>query len=367
MAEAGAHESPEASRSGPRGAVAPGPVPPATSDTDRWTAWDRFVESMHQAGFMQSSWWADFRATAGFGHFGITLRDHGAIVGGALVLRVSYAPGRCFYYIQDGPVLPDSESARGEVFEAILDAIEERRRSDTETVSHLRIEPRWQHWPAFARGFQAPACPDKYTEPRNTLCVDLCHPEETILARMKPKGRYNIRVAQRHGVSVVDDTSSQGVADFLTIYEETAVRQGLKAKPPDYFDALVALLMPTQGVSVLFAEYGGTRLATALVVYFGRRATYFFGGSLERDRQVMAPYLLHFDAIRRAKARGCEWYDFWGVAPPDEPRHPWHGISEFKRKFGGVDVTLVPTADYVYDPAAYAHYVACQRSSACPP
>lgn len=365
MAEDRALESPGASPSvpsgaAPSGAVTPGPVSPDPGEADRWTAWDRFVESSHHAGFMQSSWWADFRATAGFGHFGITLKDHGAIVGGALALRLSYAPRHCFYYIQDGPVLPDGEPIRGDVFEAILDAIDERRRSDDEAVSHLRIEPRWTDRPGFVRGFQAPAYPDRYTEPRNTLCVELCQPDETILAQMKPKGRYNIRVAQRHGVSVVEDNSAQGVSDFLSIYRQTAARQGLKAKPPDYFWTLVSLLMPRQRVSILFAEYGGRRLATALVVYFGRRATYFFGGSLETDRQVMAPYVLHFDAMRGAKARGCAWYDFWGVAPPDEPNHPWRRISEFKRKFGGVDVTLTPTLDYVYDPEAYAHYMACQ-------
>jgi peptidoglycan pentaglycine glycine transferase (the first glycine) len=356
------NESPSSSRKELCGDVTPGPVSPVTCETDRWTAWDRFLESVHQAGFMQSSWWADFRATAGFGHFGITLKDQGAIVGGALALRFSYAPQRCFYYIQDGPVLPDSESARSEVFEAILEAIEERRQSETETVSHLRIEPRWPHLPAFVRGFQRPACSDKYREPRNTLCVELRHSEETILAQMKPKGRYNIRVAQRHGVSVFEDTSKQGVTDFLRIYKRTALRQGLKAKPPGYFRTLVSLLMPLKRVSIVFAEYGGRRLATAMVVFFGRRATYFFGGSLARDRHVMAPYLLHFEAIRRAKAMGCEWYDFWGVAPRNEPHHPWHRIGEFKRKFGGVEVNLVPTLDYVYDSAAYAQYVACQTS-----
>ena len=110
--------------------------------------------------------------------------------------------------------------------------------------------------------------------------------------------------------------------------------------------------------AIFFAEYQGMRLATALVVYFGRRATYFYGGSLARYRRVMAPCLLHFEIMRRAKARGLEWYDLWGVAPEDEPEHPWANISAFKRKFGGVEVHLVPTLDLVYDQAAYDEYAA---------
>ena len=110
--------------------------------------------------------------------------------------------------------------------------------------------------------------------------------------------------------------------------------------------------------SLFFAEYQGMRLATALVVYFGRRATYFFGGSLVVHRHVMAPYLLHFDIMCRARALGYEWYDLWGVAPEGAADHSWSDISVFKRKFGGQELALVPTLDHVYDPIAYERYTA---------
>jgi peptidoglycan pentaglycine glycine transferase (the first glycine) len=135
----------------------------------------------------------------------------------------------------------------------------------------------------------------------------------------------------------------------------------MEAKPPRYFRTLVSMLLPLKQVSVFFASYQGRRLATALVVYFGRRATYFFGGSLARYRRVMAPYLLHFEIMRTAKAMGYEQYDLWGVAPENAPDHPWQNISVFKRKFGGLELNLVPTLDYVYDHAAYNRYVAAER------
>lgn len=333
------------------------PPPPAT---DRWKAWDSFLEASPDSGFMQSSWWADFRATTGYQHFGVILKDRNGIIGGAVVMKLSYASGRCFYYIPEGPVLPADEAVAGEVFKAILEDIENRRKSEEETVSHLRIEPRWQRLPGFVCGFRTPALSDNYTEPRNTLCVDLRPSEDGILAQMKPKGRYNIRVAERHGVSIVEDTSEQGLADFLRMYEETTDRQGIGTMPPSYFRTLVSMLWALQRGSVFFAEYQGRRLAAAVVVYFGSRATYFFGGSLANDRHVMAPYLLHFEIMRRAKAMGHEWYDFWGVAPKNDPDNSWQGFSVFKRKFGGVEVNLVPTLDYVYDPAAYDRYRAVE-------
>lgn len=337
---------------------------PATGPTDRWKAWDRFLEATPETGFMQSSWWADFRVTAGYEHFAAILKHRNAILGGAVVMKYSYAPQSCFYYVPEGPVLPQDESEAEEVFAAVLEAIEERRKTELQTVSHLRIEPRWQHVPGFVRGFRpTPEFMDGYREPRRTLCIDLRPPEAAALARMKPKGRYNIRVAQRHGVSVVEDTSAEGVADFLRIYEAMAAHQEIEPKSSIYFQNLVAALRSVQKGSLFFAEYQGARLAAALVVYFGGRATYFFGGSLNCRREVMAPYLLHFEIMRRARASGLEWYDLWGIAPESEPDHRWQGISVFKRKLGGVELKLVPTLDHVYDAAAYAGYVAGQRGS----
>jgi lipid II:glycine glycyltransferase (peptidoglycan interpeptide bridge formation enzyme) len=335
------------------------PRPPAK---DRWSAWDRFVETTVETGFMQSSWWVEFRNYCGFENFGITLADGETIVGGAVVLKYQYSDERCFYYIQDGPVLPEEPEVAEAVFQAVFEAIEARRQTEPQVVSHLRIEPRWLSLPGFVSGFR-PIRPlaDSFLETRDTRCIDLRPAEAAILAQMKPKGRYNIGVARRHGVSVIEDTSEQGLRDFQAIYEETAARQGMKPKPPDYFERLVASFSPAHSGALFFAEYQGRRIATALVVYFGRKATYFFGGSGDTDRQVMAPYLLHFEVMRAARARGLEWYDLWGIEPADEPEHPWHNFSVFKAKFGGLEVHLVPTLDYVYDQAAYDGYVAGQR------
>jgi lipid II:glycine glycyltransferase (peptidoglycan interpeptide bridge formation enzyme) len=329
---------------------------------ERWKAWDRFVESSDETGFMQSSWWVEFRNYCGFENFGITLKDGSEIVGGAVVLKYFYSDDSCFYYIQDGPVLPDDPEVAGEVFRTVFEAIDDRRKNDPQTISHLRFEPRWLRRPAFVPECRAiRPLADPYLETRDTRCIDLRPSEEVILAQMKPKGRYNIGVARRHGVSVVEDNSGQGLADFLAIYGETAARQGLRAKPPDYFERLLSLLAPARHGALFFAEHQGRRLATALVVYFGHRATYFFGGSRDCDRHLMAPYLLHFEVMRQARALGHEWYDLWGISPADEPDHPWRDISVFKAKFGGAEVRLVPTLDYVYDEAAYESYKAAQR------
>ena len=329
---------------------------------DRWAAWDRFLEATPATGFMQSSWWADFRTTVGYAHFAAILKGPGGIVGGGMVQRFRHRSGTVFYYLQDGPVAPDDPSAAADVLEATLEAIEERRAAERATVSHLRIEPRWEGRHVPLPGFEPVARRDRYVEPRDTLCVDLRPGSDAILAAMQPKGRYNISVARRHGVSVVEDTSPGGLADFLRIYRDTAARQGFKTKPESYFDALLALTASRRHASLHFAEHEGVRLAAALVIRFGSRATYFYGGSLAERRHVMAPYLLHFDIMRLAKEAGHEWYDLWGVAPAHARSHPWAGISVLKRRFGGREVRLLPTLDYVYDRSAYMRY---QAAEAC--
>jgi lipid II:glycine glycyltransferase (peptidoglycan interpeptide bridge formation enzyme) len=170
---------------------------------------------------------------------------------------------------------------------------------------------------------------------------------------MKKKGRYNIRVARRHEVSVVEDNSTQGLADFMRLYKETMRRQDIRRHSTDYFHNLAETLFPYGRGSILFAEYQAERLATAMIIYGGDTATYKYGGSLRCNRTVMAPYLLHFEAMLKAKSRGCKWYDWYGVSPPDQTVGQWQNFSAFKRKFGGRELSFVPALDLVYDSEAY--------------
>ncbi len=333
----------------------------AASPADRWEAWDRFLEATPASGFMQSSWWADFRATVGFAHFAVMLKHEGTIVGGAMVQRFLHRSGIAFYYIQDGPVLPEDPSLAGDVLEATLAGIEEHRAAEHRAVSHLRIEPRWERPGIPVPGFEPVAGRDRYVEPRNTLCVDLRRRPDDILAGMRPKGRYNVSVARRHGVTVVEDTSARGLMDFVRIYRDTAARQDFRPKGASYFKSLFGVAAGRCG-SIYFAEHDGLRLAAAVVIRFGSRATYFYGGSLPERRHVMAPYLLHFEIMCRSRAAGIEAYDLWGVAPEGAQAGAWAGLSAFKRRLGGREVSLMPTLDYVYDRSAYARYQASERA-----
>ncbi len=251
---------------------------------------------------MQSAWWADFMVHRGWGHFGTVLKDGEEILGGARVLTYLFASDQCFYYIPEGPVLPEDEADAEQIFEAVMAFIDNKRRQEPQAVSHVRLEPRWSTWPSFVRGGRERK---GWMEPRRTLHIDLSLSEAAILAQMKPKGRYNIGLARRHGVSVVADRSAQGVENFLELYDETCHRQRVCGHRDTYFYDLMDTL-PDDCGSIWFAEYQGIRLATALVVYFGDRATYFYGGSRDAHRRVMAPYLLHFEACETPRREAID-------------------------------------------------------------
>ena len=313
---------------------------------------------------MQSAPWIRCRAEDGYGHIALMLRDEDRrLAGGAVVGRWEYGDNQAFYYVQEGPLLPDEPELAEAVMNAVLARLAQHRRDDTAVVSHLRIEPRRARWPDFAAaGFEPPWRDDRFREPRLTQCVDLRATEHERLRAMKPKGRYNVGLARRHGVAVVENNTNRGLDDFLAIRNDTARRQDLKRRSRRYFAAMQREFGPR--AQLFFAELAGRRLACALVIRFGERATYLYGGSLDEQREVMAPYLLHHEIMNRMAAAGCSCYDLWGTAPPGQPEHAWAGISAFKRKFGGTEIAHVPTLDHIYDRAAYARFVdtECKRA-----
>ncbi len=316
--------------------------------------WDQFLEATRpDIGHKQTSWWAEFQRQRGWDSFSVVAREAEAICGGATVLIRSFAPGKCYYYIPHGPVLPQHESDAAQLFDELVAYIDEHRKQSSLVVSHLRLEPRWLQRPRFVQAFRESV---NWHEPRITVCVDLTLSEDDILSQMKKKGRYNIRVAARHDVSIVEDNSAQGLADFISLYKATVDRQAINRHSTSYFYKLASTLFPLDRGSIYFAEYQGRRLATAWMIYSGETVTYKYGGSLDSNRNVMAPYLLHFEIIRKAKANGFKWYDFYGVSPLSEPKHKWANFSAFKRKFGGREFRFVPALDLVYHRDAYREF-----------
>lgn len=195
---------------------------------------------------------------------------------------------------------------------------------------------------------------EKDIQPANIWLLSLEQSEEEILIRMKPKSRYNINLAQRKKVEVWEG-GRQDLIVFWKLILETSKRNNFRLHPQDYYFKMWEHLSPTN-LKLMLAKVNGEVVAGMLLTLYSDTATYLHGGSTSRFKEAMAPYLLHWEAIKLAKKSGLKFYDFGGIAPKGAENHSWAGISRFKKSFGGFEVNYPGSFDLVYSPIWYNAY-----------
>jgi len=226
----------------------------------------------------------------------------------------------------------------------------------------LKIEPdQWQGNISITN-YQLPISPHNIQPPR-TIIIDIHGSAEEILARMKQKTRYNIRLAEKKGVTI---RSWDDIDSFHKMMLVTGGRDGFGIHSLEYYKRAYELLHSKGLGEILVAEYEGKPLAALFVARNGHRAYYLYGASTDEERNRMPTYLLQWEAMKWAKSHGCEEYDLWGVPDEDEAtleanfesRHEglW-GVYRFKRGFGGELKRAAQAMDRVYNPLLYWAYL----------
>lgn len=321
------------------------PLEIKTLGADSDALWDSFVGSRKEAGFMQSSAWANFKRVEGFEALRLGLFEQGELCGGGTLYFYPAETGSGFLVCPEGPVLDWDDPAKSrEGLRLILGVAQELAKK--QGALGLRIEPRLpKPKPSVLKNWTR--APIDLT-PNQTLYVDLTLSEEAILAQMRPKGRYNLKIAQRHGVQIVESSEADALAKFYPLFQETATRNGFFGEPYGFFLNLATSLTPSGFAKFLFAEWEGKLLGAILVLFYGRRATYLYGGSSDLDRHVMPNYLLHWRAMQLARERGCIEYDLFGFEPFGVPDHLYAGFSRFKKQFGGTYVETIGGMDNLF-------------------
>lgn len=197
--------------------------------------------------------------------------------------------------------------------------------------------------------------------PASTIVVDLKRTEDELQAAMHQKTRYNIRVAQKHEVIIQEGEDFDAFAKLLT---ETAERRDWTPHARSYLKATYDFFAPRGIARLRFAKYKGQVIAANMEIAFGDTVTYLHGGSSSTSREVKAPQLLQWEAMRTAKQQGYHFYDLWGCNPEARSSYyykfSWEGITRFKRDFGGRQVDLVGTWDLPMNKLFY-HFVFWQE------
>jgi lipid II:glycine glycyltransferase (peptidoglycan interpeptide bridge formation enzyme) len=307
-----------------------------SDDRDQW---NQFNQSLPNSCFMQSWAWADFKQKEGYQTFRYGIFQQATLVGGGIFYfyprshqaNLLVAPGMpCF--------IPGFEVTG-------MNLLLEQAKQLVHSLGAiaLRIEPLFLEKPAHLEKFvRAPVD----LLPSETLLINLRPDIKQILASMKPKGRYNIRISQRYHVVPEFTTDPQCIPKFYDLFWETVERQQFFGEPYGFFINLCQTLFAANMAEIGLATWQDEILAAILVVYWGDRATYLYGGRSHLHPQVMASYGLHWATIQRAKSRGCQVYDFYGYT--QNPNHNYAKFSQFKRQFGGQAITTIGAHDYFF-------------------
>ena len=320
--------------------------------------WKEFLAAHPETHLLQTGEWGELKSAFGWEAARVIVGDCGA-----QILFRKLPLGFTLGYMPKGPVFSDQCSVISEQFWAEVDEVCRARRA-----IFLKIEPvEWECDDSRRRiaksgDFALRASPHNI-QPRRTIIVDLRGSGEEILARMKQKCRYNIRLAEKKGVAV---RTWDDVAAFHRMVLATGERDVFGVHSLEYYRRAYDLFHEAGMCEMLVAEYEGRPLAALMVFARGKRAWYFYGASTDESRNLMPTYLLQWEAMRWAKARGCEEYDLWGVPDEDEAtleanfetrRDGLWGVYRFKRGFGGELRRAAGALDRVYNLPLYRLYL----------
>jgi lipid II:glycine glycyltransferase (peptidoglycan interpeptide bridge formation enzyme) len=330
--------------------------------------WNAAIAGLPGAHILQTWEWAQFKAGYGWSPVPRVWKDdHGCVRAAAMVLQRAAPGGLRILYAPRGPLVDlHDPQRRDEALRGLEDLAHARRaifiKIDPEWITGAGVpgsvseEPRPQGLEAVAalraRGWRPS---NDQVQFRNTVWLDLRGTEETWLARMKQKTRYNIRLAERKGVRVRLGTEADLPA-LYRMYAETSIRDGFVIREEAYYLTLWQSFLRQGLAEPLIAEVGGEAVAGILLFVFAERAWYLYGMSREAHREKMPNYLLQWEAMRRARERGCTQYDLWGAPDVfDESDSMW-GVFRFKEGLGGQVVRTTGAWDFPARPALYLLY-----------
>lgn len=311
--------------------------------------WNQFISNHPNGHFLQTGEWGELKAAFGWQ----TLRVVSGDVGIQLLLR-SLPLGYTLAYLPK-PISFDSSRLVEEVDSLCLakKSILLKVEQDDLDSPPTKTAPKYDGFRISPHAIQ----------PRRTVVVDIGGTEEEILRRMKQKCRYNIRLAEKKGVTV---RPWSDIKSFHNLMNATGDRDGFGVHSLDYYDRVYRLFQPAGMAEMLVAEFEDKPLAALMVFSRGKRAWYLYGASSDEERNRMPAYLLQWEAMRWAKSKGAKEYDLWGV--PDEDENTlesqfesrqdglW-GVYRFKRGFGGKILRAAPAMDKVYNPLLYRLYL----------
>lgn len=322
---------------------------------------------MIQKDFLQSAQWRKFQESVGRRTH--TIEDADFACQASIIEHVLPFVGK-YFYCPRGPMLK-TENTETKIKSFLNDLIELAKK---ENANWIRIEPKNEEILEKIRKnlsekiVKAP----HDVQPKEVFVLDISKDQDQLLVEMKSKTRYNIKLAQKKGVLINNSASDienkeKYTQDFLRLTLEMASRQGITPHPAQYYRKMLETF-PDEMLQIYVAKHDGKVISTNMILFFEGTATYLHGASSDEDRNVMAPFLLHWQAILDAKKRGCVKYDFGGIKSKEKKannrENDWAGITNFKMGFSPETEPIIfpGTYDVILNSRAYALYRGLQKA-----
>ena len=287
--------------------------------------WDDFVkQNAPDGGFLQSWQWGDFQATVGRPVVRLALTsDEGIFRAVIQLIKYDLPLGKCYFYAPRGPV--GITEADAPEFRLLIR--EAKKLAKKNGAVFVKMDPPWPDTPETRNilknlGFDFAG----EVQPKSSLVMDLTQDDEKIMAQMKSKTRYNIKVAQKHCIQI--DEGASYFQDFWKLTQKTAKRDHIKSHSKKYYQEMVKVLGEAGILRLIVAKYEEKVVAANIMIIFGKWCIYLHGASDHEYRDKMVPYLLQWEGITMGKFRWCEHYDFGGA---NEAK--WPGVTRFKVGF----------------------------------
>ncbi|OGY91139.1 MAG: hypothetical protein A3B31_01290 [Candidatus Komeilibacteria bacterium RIFCSPLOWO2_01_FULL_53_11] len=316
---------------------------------------DQFLEQFPLSSFLQSRFWKRFLSLLDKKYWQLNVYDDNRLLAHCLIYTNKLIMGKSYLYSPKGPlIIPDlDESHRKEALELILSQVRDitiatRKREEV----FCRIEPNIQ----VAGLASLPMKPADSVQPKTTIYLRLDTSPEELFAAFQEKTRYNIRLAEKKQLNIVWANDDTALNYFLQLLNKTKSRQRIRSHDKKYYRLLLEAGREFDAVQINYALFQGKPIAANIYITQIPTVTYVHGGFDYAYRNLMAPYLLQWDAIQRAIALKYDFYDFWGYLPSDGSKPSWEGFSRFKAGFSGTVVESPGCFDFIYNQVWYNAY-----------
>ena len=305
--------------------------------TDR-EEWDDFIKSHREANFLQSWDFYEFH------------KKRGKRIIGAYAGVVETAKRGTYMAIAGGPIVDWSKRM---VVNRIFDDIKEQGRRYN--CAFVRVRPQLELSKKSLDLMQklglkrAPM----YLSVEYAGILDLTKSEEEILVGASQGFRRKLRKAEKNKIEISAETSDEAIKDFCKLEKLHAERQKYVAFSGDFLRKQFEAFRDNNEVIIYTAKKDGEILAQNFMIFYGPEASYHYGVSSALGTKYSAAPLLHMEAMREARKRGCIRYNLWGIVEPNETSHRFYGVSEFKRSFGCEELRYTPAHDLILKPLVY--------------